>query len=91
VPDAFQLFPETFLTDITEFANAGPFDKSVSCLAEDAFEAGKICTALQHSALGSQYISRTMDSRSSMMLYLSFSLFLKIYYAVLSLSFFSYF
>ncbi|KAL1798062.1 hypothetical protein ACET3X_004668 [Alternaria dauci] len=49
VPDAFQLFPETFLTDITEFANAVLFDKPLTCLAEDAFEAGKICTALQHS------------------------------------------
>lgn len=49
VPDAFQLFPETFLTDITEFANAVLFNKPLACLAEDAFEAGKICTALQHS------------------------------------------
>jgi myo-inositol 2-dehydrogenase/D-chiro-inositol 1-dehydrogenase len=49
VPDAFQLFPETFLADITEFANAVVFDTPLTCLAEDAFEAGKICTALQHS------------------------------------------
>uniref|UniRef100_A0A8H7TQ48 Gfo/Idh/MocA-like oxidoreductase N-terminal domain-containing protein n=1 Tax=Bionectria ochroleuca TaxID=29856 RepID=A0A8H7TQ48_BIOOC len=49
VPDAFQLFPETFLTDITEFANTVLFNKPLTCLAEDAFEAGKICTALQHS------------------------------------------
>nr|BDD69308.1 Myo-inositol 2-dehydrogenase [Verruciconidia persicina] len=49
VPDAFQLFPETFLADITEFANAVIFDKPLTCQAEDAFEAGKICTALQHS------------------------------------------
>lgn len=49
VPDAFQLFPETFLADVTEFVNAVLFDKPLACLAEDAFEAGKICTALQHS------------------------------------------
>ncbi|RYN79423.1 hypothetical protein AA0117_g3441 [Alternaria alternata] len=49
VPDAFKLFPETFQTDITEFTNAVLFDKPLTCLAEDAFEAGKICTALQHS------------------------------------------
>jgi len=49
VPDAFQLFPETFLSDITEFVNAVVFDQPLTCLAEDAFEAGKICTALQHS------------------------------------------
>ena len=49
VPDAFQLFPETFLTDVTEFTNAVLFDKPLTCHAEDAFEAGKICAALQHS------------------------------------------
>ena len=49
VPDAFKLFPETFQTDITDFTNAVLFDKPLTCLAEDAFEAGKICTALQHS------------------------------------------
>jgi myo-inositol 2-dehydrogenase / D-chiro-inositol 1-dehydrogenase len=46
VPDALQLFPETFLADVTEFANAVLFDKPLTCLAEDAFEAGKICTTL---------------------------------------------
>lgn len=49
VPDAFTLFSETFLTDIAEFADAVLDDKPLTCQPEDAFEAGKICAALQYS------------------------------------------
>lgn len=49
VPDAFQLFSQTFHADISEFVNAVRFDTPLTCFAEDAFEAAKICAALQHS------------------------------------------
>ena len=34
---------------LQSFVNAVLFDKPLTCLAGDAFEAGKICTAIQHS------------------------------------------
>lgn len=49
VPDAFTFFSETFLHDLSEFADAVLDNKPLTCGAEDAFEAGKICVALQHS------------------------------------------
>ncbi|KAL2834080.1 hypothetical protein BJY01DRAFT_239250 [Aspergillus pseudoustus] len=49
VPDAFTLFDETFLADLAEFADAVLDNKPLTCVPEDAFEAGKICAALQHS------------------------------------------
>lgn len=48
-PDAFTLFDATFLTDLAEFADAILDNKPLTCQPEDAFEAGKICAALQHS------------------------------------------
>ncbi|KAJ5946444.1 hypothetical protein N7454_003283 [Penicillium verhagenii] len=47
VPDAFTLFDATFLTDLAEFAEAVLDDKPMTCQPKDAFEAGKICAALQ--------------------------------------------
>lgn len=49
MPDAFTLFDETFLTDLAEFADAVLDNKAMTCVPEDAFEAGKICAALQYS------------------------------------------
>lgn len=49
VPDAFTPFDTTFLTDLAEFADAVLDDKPMTCQPEDAFEAGKICAALQYS------------------------------------------
>jgi predicted dehydrogenase len=48
-PDAFALFDATFLTDLAEFADAVLDGKPLTCQPEDAFEAGKICAALQYS------------------------------------------
>ncbi|KAH8693253.1 NAD-binding Rossmann fold oxidoreductase family protein [Talaromyces proteolyticus] len=49
VPDAFTLFDATFLADLAEFADAVLDNKPLTCQPEDAFEAGKICAALQYS------------------------------------------
>lgn len=49
VPDAFTLFDETFRTDLKEFADAALDGKPLTCQPEDAFEASKICAALQYS------------------------------------------
>ncbi|KAJ6186393.1 hypothetical protein N7519_007694 [Penicillium mononematosum] len=49
VPDAFTLFDTTFLTDLAEFADAVLDNMPLTCQPEDAFEAGKICAALQYS------------------------------------------
>lgn len=48
-PDAFALYDKTFIGDIAEFAAAVLDDKPLSCSPNDAFEAGKIACALQHS------------------------------------------
>lgn len=48
-PDAFALYDKTFIADIVEFAAAVLEDKPLSCSPKDAFEAGKIACALQHS------------------------------------------
>ncbi|KAF7670689.1 hypothetical protein GT037_011140 [Alternaria burnsii] len=56
VPDAFKLFPQTYETNITGFTNAILFDNPLTSLAEDAVEAGKICTALQHSYRAGQSV-----------------------------------
>jgi myo-inositol 2-dehydrogenase/D-chiro-inositol 1-dehydrogenase len=48
-PDAFALYDKTFIADIAEFATAVLDDKPLSCSPDDAFEAGKIACALQHS------------------------------------------
>lgn len=48
-PDAFALYDKTFISDIAEFAAAVLDDKPLSCSPDDAFEAGKITCALQHS------------------------------------------
>lgn len=48
-PDAFALYDKTFIADIAEFVAAVLDDKPLSCSANDAFEAGKIACALQHS------------------------------------------
>ena len=48
-PDAFTLYDKTFLNDLAEFANAVLDNAPLSCTPEDAFEAGKITSALQHS------------------------------------------
>ena len=48
-PDAFVLYEKSFVNDLVEFAGA-ILDKSpLSCTPEDAYEAGKIAGALQHS------------------------------------------
>ncbi|KAL4886091.1 hypothetical protein BJY04DRAFT_213627 [Aspergillus karnatakaensis] len=49
VPDAFTLFDATFREDLAEFADAVLDGKRLTCSPEDAFEAGKICAALQYS------------------------------------------
>ncbi|KAH6663317.1 NAD-binding Rossmann fold oxidoreductase family protein [Plectosphaerella plurivora] len=49
VPDAFTFFEPTFVQDLAEFAAAVLDGKKMTCEPEDAFEAGKICIALQHS------------------------------------------
>ncbi|KAM0326853.1 hypothetical protein ACHAPQ_007611 [Fusarium lateritium] len=48
-PDAFALYDETFVNDIAEFATAVLQDLPLSCSPDDAYEAGKIACALQHS------------------------------------------
>jgi predicted dehydrogenase len=49
VPDAFTLFDETFVADLKEFADAVLDGSPMTCVPEDAFEAAKICVALQYS------------------------------------------
>ena len=49
VPDAFTFFDPTFRADLAEFADAVLDGKPLTCRPEDAFEAGKICAALQYS------------------------------------------
>lgn len=49
VPDAFTFFEPTFVQDLGEFAAAVLDGGKLTCEPEDAFEAGKICAALQHS------------------------------------------
>lgn len=48
-PDAFALYDKTFINDIAEFAEAVLEDLPLSCSPLDAYEAGKIACALQHS------------------------------------------
>lgn len=48
-PDAFALYDKTFISDIAEFAAAVLDGNLLSCSPNDAFEAGKIACALQHS------------------------------------------
>ncbi|ETS77436.1 hypothetical protein PFICI_11310 [Pestalotiopsis fici W106-1] len=48
-PDAFALYDKTFINDIAEFATAVLEDRPLSCSPQDAYEAGKIACALQHS------------------------------------------
>lgn len=48
-PDAFTLLDKSFINDIAEFAGAVLDNSAMSCSLEDAYEAGKITTALQHS------------------------------------------
>ena len=48
-PDAFTLYDKTFVNDLAEFANGILDGTPLSCTPEDAFEAAKIVTALQHS------------------------------------------
>ena len=48
-PDAFALYDTSFINDLAEFAAAVLDDSPMSCTPEDAFEAAKIVTALQHS------------------------------------------
>ncbi|KAF2480996.1 hypothetical protein BDY17DRAFT_311797 [Neohortaea acidophila] len=48
-PDAFTLYDRTFVSDIAEFAAAVLDGMPLSCLPQDAYEAGKIACALQHS------------------------------------------
>ncbi|KAF2996767.1 hypothetical protein E8E14_003807 [Neopestalotiopsis sp. 37M] len=48
-PDAFALYDKTFINDIAEFATAVLEDRPLSCSPSDAYEAGKIACALQHS------------------------------------------
>lgn len=48
-PDAFALYDKTFVEDIAEFATAVLEDRPLSCSPDDAYEAGKIACALQHS------------------------------------------
>lgn len=48
-PDAFTLYDQTFLNDIAEFAAAVLDGAPLSCTPDDAYEAGKIACALQHS------------------------------------------
>ncbi|KAH0359765.1 hypothetical protein KCU65_g9793, partial [Aureobasidium melanogenum] len=48
-PDAFALYDKTFINDISEFATSVLENLPLSCTPDDAFEAGKIACALQHS------------------------------------------
>lgn len=48
-PDAFALYDKSFLNDLAEFAESILDGKPLTCLPEDAFEAGKIAAALQYS------------------------------------------
>lgn len=48
-PDAFVLYDKSFLNDLAEFASAVQNDTPLTCTPDDAFEAAKIATALQHS------------------------------------------
>ena len=48
-PDAFTLYPGSFINDLAEFAEAVLENKPMTCDPEDAYEAGKIAAALQHS------------------------------------------
>lgn len=48
-PDAFALYDKSFIADLEEFAAAVLDERPMSCTPEDAFEAAKIVTALQHS------------------------------------------
>lgn len=48
-PDAFALYDKTFTEDLAEFAGAVLDDLPLSCSPLDAYEAGKIACALQHS------------------------------------------
>ena len=48
-PDAFTLYDRSFINDLEEFVGAVLDERPMSCTAEDAFEAAKIVTALQHS------------------------------------------
>lgn len=47
--DAFTLYDKTFVNDLAEFAAGVLDDRPFSCQPEDAYEAGKIAIALQHS------------------------------------------
>lgn len=49
VQDAFTLFAPTFVLDLAEFADGVLDNKPFTCTPDDAFEAGKICAALQYS------------------------------------------
>ncbi|KAK9446820.1 uncharacterized protein V1518DRAFT_407697 [Limtongia smithiae] len=48
-PDTFVLYEKSFINDLTEFADAVLDKKPLTCLPEDAYEAAKICNALQFS------------------------------------------
>ncbi|KAK5077350.1 hypothetical protein LTR64_005169 [Lithohypha guttulata] len=48
-PDAFMLYDKSFINDLAEFAASVLDDAPLTCYPEDAYEAGKICAALQHS------------------------------------------
>ena len=48
-PDAFVLYDKTFVNDLAEFASAVLDDIPLTCTPDDAYEAGKIASALQHS------------------------------------------
>lgn len=48
-PDAFALYDTSFINDLSEFAGAVLDNSPLRCTPEDAFEAAKIVTALQHS------------------------------------------
>lgn len=47
--DAFTLYDKTFVSDLAEFATGVLDGRPFSCNPEDAYEAGKIAIALQHS------------------------------------------
>lgn len=48
-PDSFTLYDKTFLADLAEFASSILDGTPFTCAPEDAYEAAKIVTALQHS------------------------------------------
>ncbi|GLA40621.1 hypothetical protein AnigIFM63309_008455 [Aspergillus niger] len=48
-PDAFVLYDKSFIKDLEEFAAAVLDGEPLTCAPEDAYEAAKIATALQHS------------------------------------------